>query len=1247
MKKLWMLCIVTLVLLQAEPLWPATLEVRPPGGVGALGDVFTSIQQAIDAAGNGDTITVHPGIYDEALNIEGFTGLTLTGTDKTTVIIKSSVTLPWNVGGYGTSRQTVVRVVNSTAVVLANMTMDFDLIKGNSRFGVTGWDSSVTIDNCILKNMSVDDLSGGYTELGTYFRAPGYTDAARATITITNNEFINAGRVGVVTHDYINADISGNTFYKTLDDFGYAVEVGSQSTGSVTGNTIYGYDTPAASDGSESAGIYVENCFTGGSPSVTKNVTVSGNEIYDCQYAMWIGNGYDGYSGDVDIVIAVSGNNFHDNVDGAVILQDEDAEAGSSVTAAFQNNTVTDNNSYGYHIFTQGDGSITANFTGETITAHDTAIAVDDFGAASSSSYSIQVRNSNLSGNSSYGINNTVSTVVVDAIQNCWGDATGPYHPVTNPGGLGSSVSDNVDYYPWYLDCTLTTPVYKPVHNVILDAYYDNIKLAVIAAGSGDLITVDPGTYVENGQIVIDKDLTIKGLGGKPVVQTDQDTGTSENPRGWWLVNAGISLELENMVLDGSGHLIYQAIRNKGQGALEKIDFKNIKYNESGPNYNGVAVAAMGTGPVDVNGCTFEQIGRIGVIYFGSGVAGSVYSNNTYTGKGPGDWLDYAVELGAGAVAEVKNNIITDCNGIASVDGSTSAGILVTTYYGPGTQTAISNNTLTRNSSGIAVGYNDADTSVVTARCNSIAGNYGYGIEASGPSVSVDAGYNWWGDATGPSGEGGGSGDAVSAHVDFFPWLLSTDCNDVAAVVSDYVVDDDWAGLPDWTTVEVGGTDYYIGLNAFDTIQGAVDAATDGNSIRVLVGTYNENIDVNKRLEITGQGSGTDGTVVIQSAAGAGDPKIGVVQLNSSGLSNTQPLLLKDIRVEPHDMAGFSIGRFCEATGTSVSYIKLDNVQVIGNNTNPNTEQERGLYVDLTSTVSHLAVVNCAFDNLTYGWYLQKQVSADTSTVEYVTVTNTSFTHNNLKGIYAEKLSDATFKGCIVADNGFSDSGVPSYFLPWMCGVDLNLKAGTYQNITFIGCIVTDNALGGAQEGVGLTVKGRGTGTNPSPAYTAFPAYVDNVAVIGGTFAGNERGFRFGEPGKGNATPTNVTVTAANIYGNIQTYSGSDGSAYGGLVNMTSAEVHAEYNWWGDVSGPNDPCGVSETGGMNCYDVATVKNADGLGDAVTENADYCPWLIAPSSSSDDPQPAGDLNYDGCVDWRDFAIFASRWLEGCQ
>ncbi len=51
--------------------------------------------------------------------------------------------------------------------------------------------------------------------------------------------------------------------------------------------------------------------------------------------------------------------------------------------------------------------------------------------------------------NSGYGVCNVDTTLIVNADSNWWGDATGPYHPMVNPGGLGDSVSDYVDFSPW------------------------------------------------------------------------------------------------------------------------------------------------------------------------------------------------------------------------------------------------------------------------------------------------------------------------------------------------------------------------------------------------------------------------------------------------------------------------------------------------------------------------------------------------------------------------------------------------------------------------------------------------------------------------------------------------------------------------------------------------------------------------------------------------------------------------------
>jgi putative cofactor-binding repeat protein len=54
----------------------------------------------------------------------------------------------------------------------------------------------------------------------------------------------------------------------------------------------------------------------------------------------------------------------------------------------------------------------------------------------------------------------------------------------------------------------------------------------------------------------------------------------------------------------------------------------------------------------------------------------------------------------------------------------------------------------------------------------SITDNDGFGIRNSNAWFSLDATLNWWGDQSGPGGEGPGTGDEVSKLVEYDPWLI-------------------------------------------------------------------------------------------------------------------------------------------------------------------------------------------------------------------------------------------------------------------------------------------------------------------------------------------------------------------------------------------------------------------------------------------------------------------------------------------
>ena len=306
---------------------------------------------------------------------------------------------------------------------------------------------------------------------------------------------------------------------------------------------------------------------------------------------------------------------------------------------------------------------------------------------------------------------------------------------------------------------------------------YHTIQEAIAAVAANGTINVAAGTYVETGQIVINKNLSIVGADkATTMIKPSADTGSSGDARGWFLVQAGVTFNMSNVTLDGTGYKLFQGIRDLGSGTFDNIAFKQIQYEPSGGAYAGTAIAAFGGSGANVNvtNSTFANIGRVGVLFFGAGSTGT-FDNNVYTGKGPGNWLDYGVEVGGGAQATISNSTFTACQGVATVDGSTSAGIIVSTYYGAGTQATITGNTINNNTDGIAIGYDASDTSVVTIHTNSLHDNSGYGIVSTDPTV--DAVNNWWGAASGPGPVGPGTGDKVSNNVSFTPWCVNEACS--------------------------------------------------------------------------------------------------------------------------------------------------------------------------------------------------------------------------------------------------------------------------------------------------------------------------------------------------------------------------------------------------------------------------------------------------------------------------------------
>jgi hypothetical protein len=306
-----------------------------------------------------------------------------------------------------------------------------------------------------------------------------------------------------------------------------------------------------------------------------------------------------------------------------------------------------------------------------------------------------------------------------------------------------------------------------PVQNQNTGATFATIQDAINAATAGQVLIILDN--LAEGQVMVDKNLTIQGQTGNEVVSANADTGDVGDNRGWFLVNAGVNLDVNGLIFDGNGFNIYQAFRMNGSGSFLNITIRDINYNDGFPDSLFGFGIAMAGGAVDIDTVTFEDIGKSCVFVFGT--ASTTIDNCTFTGQGIGsDRVNYGVEAGGGGDAVVTNSTFTNFMASDNDPPSTnSAGALATTFFGAGTSLDMISNTITMNAYGILGGLTGvADSSSIDAHFNRIVDNNNGGVEAD--SSSVDLENNWWGCNDGP----GASGCDNAVGGDFDPWLVLT-----------------------------------------------------------------------------------------------------------------------------------------------------------------------------------------------------------------------------------------------------------------------------------------------------------------------------------------------------------------------------------------------------------------------------------------------------------------------------------------
>ena len=330
---------------------------------------------------------------------------------------------------------------------------------------------------------------------------------ARVVIAEGNTISRNGGHGVVVGSAYYDSYYKRWSYYGVIDGSSLAI-----MDNDVSNNGDNGIDVLLIESGSEVRidgntlsenvyGVYVEEMSEGSTLDVVGN-TITGHSS---------GGVYAGGSID-ESEVNVLGNTISANT--GIGLQIGEGETLIDSKATVRCNSIDNNTEWGIYMVVQHS---LVDISGNHILANGTSGTEGGIYIEGSELDLVGIRQNSVAGNYEWGLLNA-SAEEVDATYNWWGDADGPYHS-TNSGGGGDEVSDNVDFADWLAAAPALCTEYEPetatpVTITVGDdgEDYSSIQAAIDDAEPGDIILVSAGTYSEN--LTIDKSLAVQSTGG-------------------------------------------------------------------------------------------------------------------------------------------------------------------------------------------------------------------------------------------------------------------------------------------------------------------------------------------------------------------------------------------------------------------------------------------------------------------------------------------------------------------------------------------------------------------------------------------------------------------------------------------------------------------------------------------------------------------------------------------------------------
>jgi hypothetical protein len=352
---------------------------------------------------------------------------------------------------------------------------------------------------------------------------------------------------------------------------------------------------------------------------------------------------------------------------------------------------------------------------------------------------------------------------------------------------------------------------------------YADLQSAINASNPGDLIAVQAGAYALTSTVLVDRSVEIygpqAGVNPLPSKGTTRVPGSATEAifDGGGALGVLIRILASDVVIDGlevcngTGDLIESVVATP----TSRTRLRNSIIHSSGDegvqlratadaviecNYvystvgDGLNLCCGSTGGIlrfnEVHDCASENAAIYVYSATNTRIEGNLVDNTTQNEGiklgakyGPDAALTGGVVFNNTTRATAQDGIAiymsrtsVSCN---EVTGSTSENGGIYVAWGVSDISITGNyvhdnlfNTLKwGDPAGIMIGA-DPDASTITVSGNRLVNNLPNGITNKATALLV-ARSNWWGTADGPGGVGPGTGDPVSANVDYSPWLAS------------------------------------------------------------------------------------------------------------------------------------------------------------------------------------------------------------------------------------------------------------------------------------------------------------------------------------------------------------------------------------------------------------------------------------------------------------------------------------------